>query len=79
MQKPRRIATALNDELKEEVRQMESQGIIAKEDGHTDWVSNIVMPKRNGKLRLCLDPLELNKALNHENTSYLRWMKLCQI
>ena len=32
----------------------------------TDWVNNLViMEKKNGSLRLCLDPRDLNKAAKH--------------
>ena len=43
---------------------MISQGIIQKVDEPTDWISSIVyVRKSNGKLRLCLDPKDLNKAI----------------
>ena len=41
---------------------MEQKGHIAKVDEPTDWVSSAVyVKKRNGQLRVCLDPRELNK------------------
>ena len=27
----------------------------------------VVIPKKNGKLRICLDPMDLNHALQQEN------------
>ena len=34
----------------------------------TPWVSSLTYPKKaNGKLRICLDPKDLNKAIIHEN------------
>jgi hypothetical protein len=42
---------------------MEENGLIVREEGHCDWVSNILIVERNGKLRICLDPAQLNKAL----------------
>lgn len=40
-------------------------GVICKEIEHTDWVSPIVIvPKKDGKIRVCLDPIQLNKASN---------------
>ena len=34
----------------------------------TPWISLIVVvPKKNGKLRICLDPMDLNRALQQEN------------
>ena len=35
---------------------MERDGIIAKVNGPTDWVHNVVVEKKNGALRMCLDP-----------------------
>ena len=43
---------------------MESQGIIRKVSQPTEWVNSIVyIRKKNGKLRLCLDPKDLNRAI----------------
>lgn len=42
-------------------------GVITKENEHTDWVSNILIAKRNNKIRICLDPSALNKALKSVN------------
>ena len=34
----------------------------------TPWVSSLTYPKKpNGKLRICLDPKDLNKAIIREN------------
>lgn len=34
----------------------------------TDWVSNLVVAEKpNGKLRVCIDPQHLNKALKRSN------------
>lgn len=67
IQRPRRIALAFNKKLKECLDDMEKSNVICKEDEHTDWVSNILFVQRNGKSRICLDPLELNKALKSVN------------
>ncbi|XP_065073526.1 uncharacterized protein K02A2.6-like [Ochlerotatus camptorhynchus] len=63
IQQPRRIAVTLREELRQALSQMEQQGIIAEQKEHTDWVSNLVLVKRNNKLRVCIDPIILNKAL----------------
>lgn len=62
-QAPRRIPVALKDELRKELDDMVQQGIIIEEEGYTDWISNLTMVKKNGKLRICLDPSNLNTAL----------------
>ena len=44
------------------------QRIITKQTEPTPWVSSLTYPKKaNGKLRICLDPKDLNKAIIHEN------------
>ena len=52
------------EEVKAELYEMMSQGIIQKVDEPTDWVSRIVYVRKcNGKLYLCFDPKDLNKAI----------------
>ena len=59
-----RVPIALRDKLKEELDRLEDKGVIRKVTEPTLWASNIVcVEKPSGKLRLCLNPLELNKAL----------------
>ena len=42
--------------------------IIHKVDKPIDWVNSLVMVETpNGKLRICLDPYDLNKAINREH------------
>ena len=54
----------LRDEIEEELKIMESQGIIRKVSAPTEWVSSIVyIRKKIGKLHLCLDPKDLNRAI----------------
>lgn len=61
---PRRIPEALRKPLKEHLTELEQQGVIEKVVEATDWVSTVVVNKKsNGKIRLCLDPQPLNKAL----------------
>ena len=47
---------------------MEKHKVIQKVNKPTDWVHNLVIvEKKDGSLRLCLDPRELNKAIKREN------------
>ena len=47
---------------------MVQQGIITKQTEPTPWVSSLTYPKKaNGKLRICLEPKDLNKAIICEN------------
>ena len=71
---PRKCSIHLRDELENELTKMEKQGVIRKVDEPTDWVSSLVMSRKsNGKLRICLDPKDLNKAIRrcHHKTPTL--------
>ena len=47
---------------------MTQSGVIADANGPTDWVSNLVITeKKNGALRICLDPKSLNRAIKREH------------
>ena len=61
---PRRVPVALRDCLKETLDGMVQQDIIVPVTKPTSWISSIVaVPKKNGRLRICLDPKDLNKAI----------------
>ena len=65
---PRRVAVALRPQLKETLDALEAQGVIAQVTTPTKWISSMVaVPKKNGKLRICLDPKDLNHAIQREN------------
>ena len=50
-----------------ELINLEEQGIIEKVEGPTPWVSPLVIiPKKNGEARLCIDMRRTNKAINRE-------------
>lgn len=50
--------------MKDHLRELGEQGIIQKVVEPTAWVSSVVVNEKcNGKIRLCLDPQPLNKAL----------------
>ena len=64
---PRRIAVALRPQLKDTLDALEAQGVIAQVTTPTKWISsNVAVPKKNGKLRICLDPKYLNRAIQRE-------------
>lgn len=71
IQQPRRVPIALRGALKIELNNLEKCGIIAKENKHTEWVSNILIVNRGSdSLRICLDPIPLNKALKRPNLQF---------
>ena len=54
--------------LKEELNRQEKLGFIAKVNKPTDWVNSLVIvEKQNGKMRLCIDPKDLNKEIKREH------------
>ena len=62
---PRRVPLALKDQFKQELDNMVSQGILSKLDdvnvNAPEWLNSFVVVKKpNGKLRICLDPTDLN-------------------
>ena len=65
---PRKCPIALHLKVKEHLDKMECLGVITHVDEPMDWVSSITyIQKANGKLRLCLDPRNLNEAICHDN------------
>ena len=65
---PRKLPIALREKLREELRRMVKMGIIKPVHEPTDWVNSlVVVEKPNGKLRICLDPKDLNKAIKRHH------------
>ena len=63
-----KVPIKYKEEIKKELAEMVWQRIITKQTEPTPWVSSLTYPKKaNGKLRICLDPKDLNKAIIHEN------------
>ncbi|CAK1583539.1 unnamed protein product [Parnassius mnemosyne] len=74
---PRKLPFAIRDNVKKKLEEMEKQGIIAKVEGPSDWVSSLtIVKKANGDIRVCLDPKELNSAIKRE---YFRLPSLDEI
>ena len=58
----------LRDKVKAELDRMARMGIITKVEQPTQCVSPIVVvEKPNGDVRICLDPVDLNKAVKREH------------
>ena len=65
---PRRVPVALRDHLMGTLEQLCEEDILAQVTEPTSWVSSMVaVPKSNGKLRICLDPKDLNQAIQREH------------
>lgn len=64
----RKPPVALKEKYQGELKRLVERGIIAKDSEPTDWISStVVVMKPNGKIRLCLDPRPLNKALKRNH------------
>ena len=62
-----RIPLAMKNKVKDELDRLEKADIITKVDEPTSWCSRmLVATKKSGKLRVCIDPRPLNKALKRE-------------
>ena len=67
---PRRMPISLKDDIKRELDEMVNSDIITtiREGEPTQWVNSLVYRrKQNGRLRLCLDPKDLNAAIQREH------------
>ncbi|XP_068224775.1 uncharacterized protein [Palaemon carinicauda] len=63
----RRLPIALKSKVQKELHSLVKRGVLIPETEPTDWVSQMaVVQKTNGKLRICIDPQPLNKALKRE-------------
>ena len=61
-----KVPIKYKEEIEKELVEMVWQRIITKQTEPTPWVSSLMYPKKaNGKLRICLDPKDLNKAIIH--------------
>ena len=74
----RKVPIHLEDSLKEEIKSLVELGILEEVTEHTDWVNSYVIVEKDSgnhhapnhtikrKLRICLDPRNLNEALERE-------------
>ena len=64
----RRVPVALREKLQQTLQDLVKQEVLAPVQGPTAWVSSmVVVPKRDGKIRICIDPQELNAAIQREH------------
>ena len=75
---PRKVPIHLENAFKEEIKSLVELGILEEVKEHTDWVNSYVIVEKDSgnhhspnhtikrKLRICLDPRDLNEALEKE-------------
>ena len=65
---PPKVPVTICSKVKEEMQHMERLEVIERVHEPTDWVNSMVtVVKPNGKLRICIDPRDLNKAIKREH------------
>ena len=53
---PRQVQVAIREKVKEASDDLVKKEVIAEVTRPTDWISSmVVVPKKNGQLRVCLD------------------------
>ena len=60
---PRRIPNAIRNQVQAKIDNMEEQGVIVKQHDPTPWMNSITIVRKPGKVRVCLDPNKLKKAI----------------
>ena len=64
---PRRIPVALRDRVVEELQRMVKMGVITRQTEPTEWVNSMVTVVTPKKIRICMDPKDLNEAIKREH------------
>ena len=84
---PRKVPIHLEAAFKEEIKSLVKLGILEEVKEHTDCINSyVIVEKDTGnhhspnhtikkKLRVCLDPRDLNEALERNLTIHILWMK----
>ncbi|XP_013396158.1 uncharacterized protein K02A2.6-like [Lingula anatina] len=63
----RRQPASLKPRIVEKLQEMESDGFITRVHEPNEWVSSMVVSLRNDKVRICIDPCDLNNAIKGEH------------
>ena len=53
----------LKEKLKIKIKDLERKGVIKRVNEPTLWISSMVTVVKPGKLRICIDPRDLNRAI----------------
>ena len=66
--RPKGIPLSMKTEVKVKVESPEKLGVLEKVEEPTQWISNMLsVRKANWTIRVCLDPSDLNKAINRNH------------
>lgn len=65
---PKRLPIELRDQVKQELDRLVDAVVLSPVDEPTDWVNQMaIATKKDGSLRICIDPRPLNLALKREH------------
>ena len=64
---PRRVPVSIKTRVKEELDRLVNLQVITTVKEPTEWISSMICVKKPNKLRICLDPKDLNKAIKRPN------------
>ena len=65
---PRRIPLPYTQQLKDELKRMQSLSVIEEVTQPTEWVSPmVVVSKQSGDVRICVDYVHLNRSVKREH------------
>ena len=60
---PDALQSRYTKKSKPKIEKLERKNILVKETEPTDWISSMVVVAKPGKIRICLDPKDLNEAV----------------
>ena len=60
---PRSQPEAFLPQIKKKIKYMKMERYITKVTGPSDWISSMVAAQRNGKISICLNLSDVNKAI----------------
>ena len=64
---PRKLPFSLHDKVRMELERMSNEGIITRITEPTPWVNSMVVVQKKDKIRIVIDPRDLNKAIKREH------------
>ena len=64
---PRRVPVAVRPKIKEKLDDLVQRNVITPVTEPTEWVSSMLAVIKPNKIRICLDPRDLNEAIKREH------------
>ena len=65
--RPRRVPVAVRPRIKEKLDELVQRNVITPVTEPTEWVSSMLAVIKPNKIRICLDPRDLNEAIKREH------------